>query len=138
MSVPAMAFRQHSLILAGHFSLHFSARFSLIELLMLLGSANTALVFVTSSSVNAADLLMACLAIGMPSPCSGLDVALADATLLDDLPNWSGLNRFWYDRSEIIAFIVQIRREYASDRRLYYNWRKYVHLSKNCTNHAQA
>lgn len=74
-------------MLAGHFSLHFSARFSLTVLfrLLLLTSATTARVFVISSSVSGADLLMACLAIG-PGTLStddGLGATLADATLLD-------------------------------------------------------
>lgn len=88
-----MAYRQQSLMLAGHFSLHF-CNFSLAELFVPLTSATTALVFVVTSpstiSVMAADLL-ACLAVGVgaaPSPPvnAGLAVALADAALLD-LPN---------------------------------------------------
>jgi hypothetical protein len=81
-----MAYRQQSLILAGHFSLHFSARFSLIVLfkLLLLTSATTALVFNTSSSVSEADLFVACLGMG-PNMLSldGLGATLVDATLLD-------------------------------------------------------
>lgn len=109
-----MALRQHSLILAGHFSLHFSARFSFAELFVPPTSATTARVLDTSSSVATdADLLITCLAIGpdcdgtLPSADIGLDVALVDATLLDLPNNWSGLNRFWYNRSEITVFIVQ-------------------------------
>lgn len=83
--VPAMAFRQHSLMFAGHFSLHFSTRFSLIVVLRALdcASACTALVFDVSSP-SADDLLTACLAIGAPSrsPDAGLDAALEDAALL--------------------------------------------------------
>lgn len=111
--LPAIALRQHSLMFAGHFSLHFSARFSLIVLLRALGCASvcTALVFVVSSP-SADGLLTACLAIGpgVPSrsPDAGLVAALVVATPLPlpptDLPNWSGLNRFWYNRSEILEF----------------------------------
>lgn len=76
--LPAIAFRQHSLILAGHFSLHFSTRFSFAEAFEPLTSATTALVFDDTSS-SVADLLLACLAIGpgMLSP-NGLDEALVD------------------------------------------------------------
>jgi len=91
-----MAFRQHSLIFAGHFSLHLSARFSLSVLLRALGcvSAGTALVFDVSSP-SADDLLTACLAIGAPSrsPDAGLDAALVDATLLPPLPPPPPLDR---------------------------------------------
>lgn len=83
-----MAFRQHSLILAGHFSLHFSARFSFAAAFEPLTSATTALVFDDISS-SVADLLLACLAIGpgMLSP-NGLDEALADVDpVLLGLPN---------------------------------------------------
>lgn len=92
-----MAFLQHSLMLAGHFSLHFiwSARFSLAELFAPLTSATTARVLVTSSplSTNGADLLPACLAIGPDAAASGLDVDRVDAALLD-LPSCSAWNRF--------------------------------------------
>lgn len=107
--IPAIAYRQQSLMLAGHFSLHF-CNFSFAELFVPLTSATTALVFVISPSlvsVMAADLL-ACLADGVgaaPSPPvnAGLAGALADAALLD-LPNWSGWNRFLYSRSEITRY----------------------------------
>lgn len=87
---PTKAFRQHSLMLAAHFSLHFSARLSFNGALFVpLTSATTARVLDTStSSAVAEDLLMACLAIGTPSiDDNGLDVVLADAALLlEDLP----------------------------------------------------
>lgn len=118
-----MALRQHSLMLAGHFSLHFSARFSLAVTLEPLTSATTALVFDISSSIIGADLLMACLAIGpgdAPSP-GGLDAALVDATLFD-LPIGSGLNRVWYNMSEItVVFCIQTQSAHAHT-----DWQKTV------------